>query len=244
MDLEMRKLENIHNVKFDKKTDVHNIELLPVVSLPVYREIVKEMAELIEDKQTREVFCSLSSGEDLQSVSRITGISSKNLVSMYKRGIRQIHLKWRPYSELKRELDHMYIKYRNNEFLLTHSEEVPKKNFRYVKIVWKEQDIPAEYVDLLITPLSKLDINFRVLRALRKYNIYQLEDLLRFIKYNGFDALYQMPSVGTKSIEQLYEKLKDKKILEDQDTCFFISLSFLYKYVTRIYNTYKFVWIL
>ena len=209
MDLEMRKLENIHNVKFDKKTDVHNIELLPVVSLPVYREIVKEMAELIEDKQTREVFCSLSSGEDLQSVSRITGISSKNLVSMYKRGIRQIHLKWRPYSELKRELDHMYIKYRNNEFLLTHSEEVPKKNFRYVKIVWKEQDIPAEYVDLLITPLSKLDINFRVLRALRKYNIYQLEDLLRFIKYNG------------------YEKLKDKKILEDQDTCFLFPYLFV-----------------
>lgn len=121
----------------------------------------------------------------------------------------------------------MYIKYRNNEFLLTHSEEVPKKNFRYVKIVWKEQDIPAEYVDLLITPLSKLDINFRVLRALRKYNIYQLEDLLRFIKYNGFDALYQMPSVGTKSIEQLYEKLKDKKILENQDTCFLFPYLFV-----------------
>ena len=47
----------------------------------------------------------------------------------------------------------MYIKYRNNEFLLTHSEEVPKKNFRYVKIVWKEQDIPAEYVDSIELPL-------------------------------------------------------------------------------------------
>ena len=227
MDLEMRKLENIHNVKFDKKTDVHNIELLPVVSLPVYREIVKEMAELIEDKQTREVFCSLSSGEDLQSVSRITGISSKNLVSMYKRGIRQIHLKWRPYSELKRELDHIYIKCRNNELLLTHSEEVSKKNFRYVKIVLKEQDIPTEYVDLLSTPLSKLDINSRTLRAFRKYNIYQLEDLLRFIKYNGFEALYQMPGIGTKSIEQLYEKLKDKKILVDQDTCFLFPYLFV-----------------
>ena len=227
MDLEMRKLENIHNVKFDKKTDVHNIELLPVVSLPVYREIVKEMAELIEDKQTREVFCSLSSGEDLQSVSRITGISSKNLVSMYKRGIRQIHLKWKPYSELKRELDHIYIKCRNNELLLTHSEEVSKKNFRYVKIVLKEQDIPTEYVDLLSTPLSKLDINSRTLRAFRKYNIYQLEDLLRFIKYNGFEALYQMPGIGTKSIEQLYEKLKDKKILVDQDTCFLFPYLFV-----------------
>ena len=223
----MKKSENIQITEFDKKANVHNMELLPVVCLPVYKEIVKEMAELIEDKQAREVFCSLSSGRDLQSVSQITGISSKNLVSMYKRGLRQIHLKWRPYSELKRELDHMYIKYRNNEFLLTHSEEVPKKNFRYVKIVWKEQDIPAEYVDLLITPLSKLDINFRVLRALRKYNICQLEDLLRFIKYNGFDALYQMPSVGTKSIEQLYEKLKDKKILEDQDTCFLFPYLFV-----------------
>ena len=211
----MKKSENIQITEFDKKANVHNMELLPVVCLPVYKEIVKEMAELIEDKQAREVFCSLSSGRDLQSVSQITGISSKNLVSM------------RPYSELKRELDHMYIKYRNNEFLLTHSEEVPKKNFRYVKIVWKEQDIPAEYVDILITPLSKLDINFRVLRALRKYNIYQLEDLLRFIKYNGFDALYQMPSVGTKSIEQLYEKLKDKKILEDQDTCFLFPYLFV-----------------
>mgnify|MGYP007134725126 FL=1 len=57
-----------------------------MVCLPVYKEIVKEMAELIEDKQAREVFCSLSSGRDLQSVSQITGISSKNLVSMYKRG--------------------------------------------------------------------------------------------------------------------------------------------------------------
>lgn len=157
---------------------------------------------------------------------QIESITSSRCILLFW-GIRQIHLKWRPYSELKRELDHMYIKYRNNEFLLTHSEEVPKKNFRYVKIVWKEQDIPAEYVDLLITPLSKLDINFRVLRALRKYNIYQLEDLLRFIKYNGFDALYQMPSVGTKSIEQLYEKLKDKKILEDQDTCFLFPYLFV-----------------
>lgn len=77
----MKKSENIQITEFDKKANVHNMELLPVVCLPVYKEIVKEMAELIEDKQAREVFCSLSSGRDLQSVSQITGISSKNLVS-------------------------------------------------------------------------------------------------------------------------------------------------------------------
>ena len=223
----MEKSEKLQIATSGKNMDIHRMELLPVVCLSVYKEIIKEMAELIEDKQIREIFCSLSLGKDLLCVSQITGISSKNLVSMYKRGIRQIHLKWKTYSELKRELDHIYIKCRNNELLLTHSEEVSKKNFRYVKIVLKEQDIPTEYVDLLSTPLSKLDINSRTLRAFRKYNIYQLEDLLRFIKYNGFEALYQMPGIGTKSIEQLYEKLKDKKILVDQDTCFLFPYLFV-----------------
>lgn len=223
----MEKSGDLQIVDLGKNVDIHRMDQLPVVCLPVYKEIVKEMAELIEDRQTQEVFCSLSSGKDLQSISQTTGISSKNLISIYKRGLRQIHLKWKPYSKFKQELDHIYIKCRNNEFLLTHSEEVSKKNFRYIKIVVKEQAIPAEYVDLLITPLSKLDIHFRTLRAFRKYNIYLLEDLLRFIKYNGFDALYQMPGIGTKSIEQLYEKLKEKKILEDQDTCFLFPYLFV-----------------
>ena len=112
----MEKSEELQIATSGKNMDIHRMELLPVVCLSVYKEIIKEMAELIEDKQIREIFCSLSLGKDLLCVSQITGISSKNLVSMYKRGIRQIHLKWKPYSELKRELDHIYIKYRNNEF--------------------------------------------------------------------------------------------------------------------------------
>ncbi|WP_235848633.1 hypothetical protein [Parabacteroides timonensis] len=177
------------------------------------------MAELIEDKQIREVFCSLSSGEDLKTVSRRIGISPRNLVSMYKKGLYQVRLEWKPYSELKHELDRMSIKCQNYESLLMRFEEVSKEKIKYVKIIVKEQDIPAEYVDLLVSPLSKLDINLRALRALRKYNIYQVEDLLRFVKYNGFDFLYRMSGMGTKSVGQLYEKLKEKGIMENQDTC-------------------------
>lgn len=129
----MEKSEELQIATSGKNMDIHRMELLPVVCLSVYKEIIKEMAELIEDKQIREIFCSLSLGKDLLCVSQITGISSKNLVSMYKRGIRQIHLKWKPYSELKRELDHIYIKCRNNELLLTHSEEVSKKEFQVCK---------------------------------------------------------------------------------------------------------------
>ena len=98
--------------------------------------------------------------------------------------------------------------------LLTHSQECGGQKFKNVVIVVGEQDIPSECVDLLVTPLGNLDINFRVLRALRKYNIYQLEDLLRFIKYNGFDALCRIPGIGMKSVEQLYHNLKERNILK------------------------------
>ena len=116
-------------------------------------------------------------------------------------------------------LDRVYIKCRNYAALLTHSQECGGQNFKNVVIVVREQDIPSECVDLLVTPLGNLDINFRALRALRKYNIYQLEDLLRFIKYNGFDALCRIPGMGMKSVEQLYHTLKERNILENKETC-------------------------
>ena len=164
-------------------------------------------------------FYSLSTGIDVQTVSKKTGVAPRNLAYMYKKASRQVHLEWKPYSEWKQELDRVYIRCRNYAALLTHSQECGGQNFKNVVIVVREQDIPSECVDLLITPLGNLDINFRVLRALRKYNIYQLEDLLRFIKYNGFDALCRIPGIGMKSVEQLYKNLKERKILEDKETC-------------------------
>jgi Holliday junction resolvasome RuvABC DNA-binding subunit len=47
-----------------------------------------------------------------------------------------------------------------------------------------------------------------------------LEDLLRFIKKNGFDALGKLHGVGKRSCEDLYLILKDKDILTSKDTCY------------------------
>ena len=155
---------------------------LPKICIPVYREVIKEMAEVIKDSQMRDVFYSLSTGIDILAVSKKTGVAPRNLAYMYKKASRQVRLEWKPYSEWKQELDRVYIRCRNYAALLTHSQECGGQNFKNVVIVVREQDIPSECVDLLVTPLGNLDINFRALRALRKYNIYQLEDLLRFIK--------------------------------------------------------------
>lgn len=192
---------------------------LPKICIPIYREVIKEMAEVIKVPQMREVFYSLSIGIDVLTVSKKTGVAPRNLAYMYKKASRQVCLKWKPYSAWKQELDRIYIRCRNYAAFLTHYQECTGQNLKNVVIFVKEQDIPLEYVNLLTTPLGSLDINFRVLRALRKYNIYQLEDLLRFIKYNGFDALCRIPGVGTKSVEQLYHTLKERNILENKETC-------------------------
>ena len=61
------------------------------------------------------------------------------------------------------------------------------------------QKVPIEDAKLLLTSLEKLEIDIRIVRLLRKNNIYQLEDLLRFIKKNGFDALGKLQGVGPLS---------------------------------------------
>ena len=155
---------------------------LPKICIPVYREVIKEMAEVIKDSQMRDVFYSPSTGIDILAVPRKQVLPLGIWHICIKKASRQVRLEWKSYSEWKQELDRVYIRCRNYAALLTHSQECGGQNFKNVVIVVREQDIPSECVDLLITPLGNLDINFRVLRALRKYNIYQLEDLFTLYK--------------------------------------------------------------
>ena len=46
----MEKSEELQIATSGKNMDIHRMELLPVVCLSVYKEIIKEMAELIEEK--------------------------------------------------------------------------------------------------------------------------------------------------------------------------------------------------
>ena len=86
---------------------------LPKICIPVYREVIKEMAEVIKDSQMRDVFYSLSTGIDILAVSKKTGVTPRNLAYMYKKASRQVRLEWKSYSEWKQELDREYIRCRN-----------------------------------------------------------------------------------------------------------------------------------
>lgn len=192
---------------------------IPAVCAPIFENIVKEMSVLIEDEDIREIFYSLSLGHDMQEISKKTGVALKRLAYMYRKGSQIVCTNWKPIQQSERELQHALIKCRNYESLLNIPQAIIRLNSKSLVLVVRDQDIPTEYVKLLTTPLEKLDISLRTLRVLRKYNIYLLEDLLRFIKLNGFEALKRLQGMGDRSVEQLYEKLKAKNIFESENTC-------------------------
>ena len=83
------------------QTDLSYVEL-PKICISVYKEIVKEMAEVIKDARIRDIFYSLSIGGDVSAVSRRTNISPRNLAYMYKKAGRQVRLEWKPILNGKR----------------------------------------------------------------------------------------------------------------------------------------------
>ncbi|EXY10600.1 hypothetical protein M104_1135 [Bacteroides fragilis str. 1007-1-F  len=46
-----------------------------------------------------------------------------------------------------------------------------------------------------------------------------MENLLRFIKVNGFDSLYKIPGMGNRSVEHVYARLKERGIFQNDNTC-------------------------
>lgn len=145
------------------------------------------------------------------------GLSAKELASMYERSVEEIMDDWDAMAQERQELQAIRVRYRNCRSLLS-KRNIDRTPVRVV-VPFKERGIPVEYLNMLSTPLAVLEITPRILRRLREYNIYLLEDLLRFVKKNGFNALAKLHGIGMKSCEDLYSALKRKGIMESKDNC-------------------------
>ena len=68
------------------QTDLSYVEL-PKICISVYKEIVKEMAEVIKDARIRDIFYSLSIGGDVSAGSRGRRCLQENKYFSQKSGI-------------------------------------------------------------------------------------------------------------------------------------------------------------
>ena len=164
-----------------------------------FERLVRKMSMQIKDPREQDIFCSLLTRKDgMQELAEKYGLSAKELASMYERSVEEIMDDWDAMAQERQELQAIRVRYRNCRSLLS-KRNIDRTPVRVV-VPFKE-----------ITP--------RILRRLREYNIYLLEDLLRFVKKNGFNALAKLHGIGMKSCEDLYSALKRKGIMESKDNC-------------------------
>lgn len=192
----------------------------------MFERLVRRMSMQIQDSKRRDIFYSLLTERDcIQEIAEKYDLSVKELTFMYEKSIKEIMDDWDNVAMERQELQAVRIRYRNCISLLS-GRNIDRTPVRVV-VPFKECSIPAKYLKILSTPLVNLEIRPRILRRLREYNIYLLEDLLRFIKRNGFDALSKLHGIGAKSCGDLYLILKQKNILENKDSCYLFQYIFI-----------------
>ena len=162
-----------------------------------FERLVRKMSMQIKDPREQDIFCSLLTRKDgMQELAEKYGLSAKELASMYERSVEEIMDDWDAMAQERQELQAIRVRYRNCRSLLS-KRNIDRTPVRVV-VPFKERGIPVEYLKMLSTPLAVLEITPRILRRLREYNIYLLEDLLRFVKKNGFNALAKLHGIGMK----------------------------------------------
>lgn len=190
---------------------------LPLHYFNLFERLVKQMSMHLKDKSTQDIFYSLLTGADVIEVSEKYNISMNKLAFIYEKALREVSESWENMIQERLAFQSADIQCRNYMAVLRRNNLACEQTRVIVPV--KGQEIPVEYVEKLSTSLECLEIQPRILRNLRKHNIYVLEDLLRFIKGNGFDALRRLPGIGIKSSENLLHKLKERHIMESKDTC-------------------------
>lgn len=191
----------------------------------LFKELVGKMSMCLKDKIMQDIFYSMLAGGGMVELSGKYNLSRKALIFMYEKAMREVSDSWEDIIQGKQKLQLADLRYRNCKTVLSRNNFICEETIVAVPV--KECDIPVEYLETLSTPLSNFGISPRILRNLRKYNIYLLEDLLRFIKRNGFDGIGRLHGVGARSCDQLFVILKDKSVLEDKDTCYLFRYIFV-----------------
>lgn len=183
---------------------------------PIFEMMLRDMSELINDAKLRDIFYSLSTGVSKEEIAHKWNIPLTYMFVDYRRSINCVLENWQTTTDCRNKVKELTIRCSNYKQAMENrdlEEELPN-------IDYQGQEIPIEAARLLRTPLEKLEISIKIVRVLRRNNLYLLEDLLRFIKKNGFGGVGKLQNVGPQSSMNLLEKLVEIGIMEGKDSCY------------------------
>lgn len=190
---------------------------------PIFEMMLRDMSELIDDVQLRDIFYSLSTGVSREEIAQKWNMPLIYVFVDYHRGVNRVLENWQTTTGCRNKVKELTVRCNNYKQVMENRDsekEVPSIGYR-------GQEIPIEVAVLLRTSLEKLNIDIKVVRLLRRNNLCLLEDLLRFIKKNGFDGLEKLYYVGPHTSMQLLEKLIEIGVMEGKDSCYLFPYLFI-----------------
>lgn len=204
----------------DKESDFI-IEAFKSLS-PEYLLIVSEMRNLLNSDLKKIVFHALATRLSVEEVAEHLGITSQEVKQIFQEAITDISIQsgfirahLDSHSQKDTEIDQLKSKIRSLEARLTMEEiKHPVKKKATPQIPYERQK------RLLPKPLTQcLDLEMRAINTCKVFDIYTLEDLLKFASDNGLAALKEHRYFGNISLSRLESELIRKGIFDPDGHC-------------------------
>lgn len=183
-----------------------------------FRVITTEMATLIPDETRRNIFIAVSSGNQVAVIANEYGISADRVYHQFDKALVGISKKVGFLVQYRSTLAEKEFRIRELESLLKDKKVSDRLSGR--------DTIPTAHLYLLSAKLEIfLNMETRTKNCMRSESIFTIEDLLRYVKDDGFTKLYNIRLFGKKSMRVFKAELRRKEIIDDLDR------SFLFKYL-------------
>lgn len=181
---------------------------------PEYFFVIGEMRNILNSPTKKIVFHALSTGLTIDQVAQHLGVTHNEVTTIYQEAIVDIQIQLG-----------FVRRYLNNE--------IGKEYTSKFEVKAQKPDLPAQLDEktvevLLSEPLQKyLEIDTKSEMALRVFDLFTIEDLLRFALEKGLKTLTNQRNYGQISLERLIKELIRKGIFKPDGS------SELYQYITN-----------
>lgn len=197
----------------------------------LFRMMINELAGLLECREKREIFVSITKGESVNSIAQRMGLTNNKVSSLYAMALREVSRKYVRSRNLRnekadwlKELHLTQIKLRNMEdrvaclerenALLRNAAEAEEQQDEFSAS--RYPDVSDEVFDILF--LRFVDIpgfDTRLKNVFCANDIVTVEDFLRQFKKTGWKGLLNSRNFGNRTLRLLKEWMEEKGIIDE-----------------------------
>ena len=195
---------------------------------PLLRVIINEMGAQISREEKRTVFIKIASGMDIPSVARECGMTEDKACRLFKETIKDLdnklgflHTYHKDIEEKNKEIYKLELINRNRlEYITTLTNIIDSYGYldenELVANPEVHSSIPWICVQILsLNIMDNLNLDTRIENCFKALEIVTIEDLLRFIKKEGFNNFLRCQNFGKQSLAILKKELIGFGIIDE-----------------------------